>query len=207
MAARDLPLLLVVDVETTGLRPLVHDVVEVGAVLLDGRTLEERCSFGAWVRRNAAQHATMLARATPEALRVNGYVDQGLVADEDAVVEGVESRGQISRHLAHMAGDPDGVLLVGQNVRFDAEFLFDLWRGYAPEWLADKRRWLDTRHLAWLLQFSGEIRNRSLDDLARWAGVERPAVHRALDDARATAAVLRAMVARFGVLGVHRAHV
>ena len=192
MATRDLPYLLVVDLETTGLDAHRHHVVELAAVLLDGTTLEEVSAMGDYVLRLTGEHLEMMARASTRALDVNGYKDQGLRAGTPwtDLCEQLEGMAQARR-----------VVLCGQHIPFDAAFLGYHWPGElgsAPSWLNDQRARLDLRHLGWLPVYLGEAQNRSLDDLCVWAGVARPSPHRALDDVRATAAVLRVMAARFG---------
>ena len=59
--------LLVLDLETTGLDPAIHEVLEIGAVLCDQRTMKIQGTFQAKVK---PRH---IETAQPRALEVNGY--------------------------------------------------------------------------------------------------------------------------------------
>src|SRR5258707_1055097 len=66
--------LLVLDVETTGSDPLTHEIVEIGAVLLDRATLAPVRNFDSLVRPNS------LSQADPKAMEIHGLSFQLLSA-------------------------------------------------------------------------------------------------------------------------------
>src|ERR1035441_1042254 len=63
--------LVIVDLETTGLDPLVHEVIDIGAVRVDQASLDIEATFSAKI---APAHIEL---ANPIALQVNGYTPEG----------------------------------------------------------------------------------------------------------------------------------
>jgi DNA polymerase-3 subunit epsilon len=59
------------DVETTGLAPEYHDLIEIGAIRVRQSDLSVVCEYSTKVRPNN------IDRASPGALRVNGYTPEG----------------------------------------------------------------------------------------------------------------------------------
>lgn len=163
-----------VDVETTGLDPVRHELIELAAVRVDRHTLEPLDHVSVKVRPER------LADADPRALEVNGYSDD---AWRDAV-----SLGAGLRRVAPLL---EGALVAGHNVGFDWAFLA---RGFIvagtpiPE--VDYHR-LDTASLAWPLFASAETDSLSLDAVCKALGLHRPTPHRALADAMASLEVAR----------------
>lgn len=166
--------LVFVDLETTGLDPERHDIVEIGVVRVDGRTLEVLAELELRVVPERVENAD------PEALAVSGF-DPG--SWSDAVPLAV-ALGQLAPLLS-------GALVAGHNVGFDWSFLVAAHRRVGlplPE--VDYHR-LDTASLAWTLASNGEIRSMSLDPVAEHLGLERPTPHRALADAHCSLNVAR----------------
>lgn len=163
-----------VDLETTGLDPERHDIVEIGIVRVDGRTLEVLSELELLVAPDR------LADAEPEALQVCGFTEAGWANAEP-----------LSLALARVAPLLEGALIAGHNVGFDWSFLEAAHRraGLAlPK--VDYHR-LDTASLAWPLVAGGELASVSLDKVAAHLGLERPTPHRALADARCSLEVAR----------------
>jgi len=163
-----------VDVETTGLDPVRHELLELAAVRVDRHTLAPLDHVSVKVRPKR------LADADPKALEINGYSDD---AWRDAV-----SLGAGLRRVAPLL---EGALVAGHNVGFDWAFLA---RGFLvagmpiPE--VDYHR-LDTASLAWPLFASAETDSLSLDAVCKALGLNRPSPHRALADAMASLEVAR----------------
>src|SRR5208283_838213 len=63
--------LVIVDLETTGLDPLVHEVIDIGAVRVDQASLEIEATFSAKIV------PARIELASPIALQVNGYTPEG----------------------------------------------------------------------------------------------------------------------------------
>ena len=157
---------VVVDVETTGMRPSADRVIEVAAVRLarsDGRL------------RIVEEFATLVnpERALPPGIvRLTGITD-GMVARAPRFEE-------IAEEVAVVLGPR---VLVAHNVRFDLAFLnAEFQRAFA--------RRLGNPHLCTLAvsrRLFPELPNHRLPTVARYLGVEMERWHRARTDAWATA--------------------
>lgn len=176
-----------VDVETTGLDPLAHEVGEVGVVLVDPARAEpiEEASF--LIDLPPAD----LAAADDDALRVNHYRERALAAAGAGLLVSPWSAA------SQIAALTEGRHLANWNVAFDAAFL--------SAWFA---RWLMRRQPAW------KVRLMDLGSFAYGVGVIGPAArfddlltalqifaapgerHSALGDARLAARAYRAIVER-----------
>lgn len=164
-----------VDIETTGLDPARHEVIEVAAIRVDGRTLE--CLRSAGVRVLPAR----IGDADPEALKINGYHEpwRGTFLDDA---------------LERMAPLLDGAIWAGHNAaRFDAQFLE---RAYSSAKIPMRRSKyiLDTSALLWPLLFRGEIDSLSLDAGCKHFGIKNDRPHSALFDALASLELARAIL-------------
>ncbi len=174
-----------VDLETTGLDPSRHDIVEIGVVRVDARTLEVLDEYETLVAPER------LGDAELEALALNGF---STAAWEHAI--------PLRDALLATAPLLDGALIAGHNVGFDWAFLDAAFRraGLAlPN--VDYHR-LDTASLAWPLVALGELPSMSLDPLAKLLGVQRPHPHRALADARCALEVARRLLERMRAGGL-----
>ena len=151
-----------VDLETTGLDPSRHDIVEVAVLRVDARTLEVLAEYQTLVAPER------LDDAQPEALAICGF---SKAAWTNAV--------SLREALLAVAPLLEGALVAGHNVGFDWAFLEAGFRraGFAlPN--VDYHR-LDTASLAWPLVVTGELPSMSLEPLAKLLGLERPHPHRA----------------------------
>lgn len=170
----DLPLeaarFVVVDVETTGLRPGRAALCEIGAVRLEG--LAEMGEFQTLVDPRAP---------LPPAIGA-------LTGLRDADLRGAPSSGAAVRRFLAFAGD---AVLVAHNARFDMAFL-----GREVERLTGRRLAgpvVDTVALARRL-LAGRVRRAGLSSLAHFFGTSVHPCHRALPDAQATAEILVALI-------------
>jgi DNA polymerase-3 subunit epsilon len=170
----DLPLdaarYVVVDVETTGLRPGRAALCEIGAVRLEG--LVEAGVFQTFVDPGAP---------LPHAIGA-------LTGLRDADLRGAPSAGAAVRRFLAFSGD---AVLVAHNARFDLAFL-----GREVERLSGRRLAgpvIDTVALARRL-LEGRVQRASLASLADFFGTSVRPCHRALSDAQATAEILIGLV-------------
>ena len=169
----------VVDLETTGLAADACGITEIGAVKVKGGQVIGE--FGSLVNPGES--------IDPRVTRLTGITDE-MVAD----APGIESVLPAFLEFAH------GATLVAHNAGFDIGFL-----RHACE-LTDTR-WprppvVDTVVLARRLTEKSEVPNRRLGTLARLFGSPVTPNHRALDDARATVAVLHGLIERASGHGV-----
>jgi DNA polymerase III subunit epsilon len=170
----DLPLeaarFVVVDVETTGLRPGRAALCEIGAVRLEG--LVEMGEF-----------QTLVDPCAPLPPAIGA-----LTGLKDADLRGAPTAGAAVRRFLAFAGD---AVLVAHNARFDVAFL-----GREVERLTGRRLAgpvVDTVALARRL-LAGRVRRAGLSSLAHFFGTSVQPCHRALPDAQATAEILVALI-------------
>jgi DNA polymerase-3 subunit epsilon len=176
--------LLWVDVETSGLSPLAHEITQIACVLTDPTGRKVLDAYG------AVMNLERPILASPEALRINRYPDGGW---EEAV-----PRPEVASRVAELSS---GTVLAGHNVGFDEGFLRALLddprHGLRPDW--DYHR-LDTASLAYPWVAAGRIRSMSLRDVAAFFGVGRLVEHDAVADVEAARQVFLAITERMGQL-------
>ena len=155
---------VVIDVETTGLKPYRQRIMEIAAI---------RFSHGERVD-------VFTTLVNPER-RVPAYISQLTGIDESMLV-GAPAFSQIAHQLVQYVGDS---LIVGYNVGFDIGFInAELKRFGQPQLMNDH---LDLLPLAG--QLVPGIRRPGLDGLCRALGIDQRERHRAMADAEATAIV------------------
>ncbi len=171
--------LLFLDSETSGLDPLFNEAIEWAAVRTkpDGITVIE--SFEAKVKPVYPE------RMHPKAQEANGYTDAAWADAMDPIT--------VAKTLHRMC---DGVILVGQNVSFDENFLIAFLKTHdlKPSWHYHK---VCTMNLAWPLIKRGTISGLSLVHLAEWAGTAQPKPHRAMTDALCAQTVYNKLMAQY----------
>ena len=164
----------IVDVETTGWAPDEAGITEVGAVRVhDGRVVAEYSSL--------VNPGTPVPPAITE---LTGISDQMLA-----------SAPPIAAVLPGLLTFAEGSVIAAHNAPFDLGFLTAACSGMGRAWPAFEV--LDTVRLArHLMATPQEVPDRKLATLASFFGTPVRPSHRALDDARATAAVLGRLLAR-----------
>ncbi|MEX2328146.1 MAG: DEDD exonuclease domain-containing protein [Nitriliruptoraceae bacterium] len=167
---------VVVDLETTGLRPETDHITEIGAVR----------ARGGEVLGELATLVDPRVPIPPTITAVTGIADH--------MVRGAPSIDAVLPSLVEFLGD---AVFVAHNARFDHTFLTVAARrhGYTFDPVV-----LDTVHLARRLVRS-EVRDLRLATLAAHLGARTTPDHRALTDARATVDVLHGLIERAGSLG------
>jgi DNA polymerase III subunit epsilon len=161
---------VVVDLETSGLRPGSAQICEIGAVRVEG--LELRGEFQTLVDPGMSLGPTVAA--------LTGLSDHQLRGAPPPPVA-------VHRFLS-FAGD---AVLVAHNARFDLAFLDRETVRLTGSRLAGPV--VDTVALARRL-LAGRVPRASLAQLAHWVGTSVQPCHRALPDAQATAEVLLALI-------------
>lgn len=169
---------VVLDVETTGLKPTRQRVIEIAAVrLCDGR--------------EAGLFSTLLQ---PDR-RLPAYITE-LTKITQAMLEEAPRFAAIVDDLLRFLGDDP---IVGHNVGFDIAFLnAELRRVHRPALLNPR---LDTLPLA--VNLLPTLRRPGLDNVARALDLSAPERHRAEADTRLTAAVLAKLLPLAHARGIH----
>ena len=161
---------VVVDLETTGLRPGSAGICEIGAVRVRGLELAETFETLVNPRRPLPAPIAALTGIEPASLR-------GAPPAELAV-----------RRFLEFAGD---AVLVAHNARFDLGFL-----DVEVERLTGRRLAAPVVDTVWLARrlLEGRISRVGLGSLAHFFGTSVRPCHRALADAQATAEILLALL-------------
>ena len=162
----------VVDVETTGLAPGRHRIIEVGAVIVAHD--QPVASFSKLVNPG---------RSIPRFIT-------SFTGISDAMVARAAPAERVLTHLAEFIGDRP---IVGHNIGFDLNFLnFEADRGGTPLGFAESG--VDTIRLA--RRYLPGMRRARLDSVAAALHVPVTGRHRALPDAQVTAKVFALLLAR-----------
>ncbi|MFA7322981.1 MAG: DEDD exonuclease domain-containing protein [Candidatus Nanopelagicales bacterium] len=170
---------VVVDLETTGSSPQQAGITEIGAVKVRGGE----------VLGEFATLVNPMVQIPPFIAALTGITD-ALVADAPilaAVLPG----------LLEFIGDS---VVVAHNASFDVGFLTHACRALGLHW--PKAVVVDTARLARVALHRDEVVNCKLGTLATFFRAPVTPNHRALEDARATVAVLHGLIERVANLGV-----
>ena len=168
---------VVVDVETTGLSPRTHSLIEIGALRCRGTEVVETFT-------------TLVDPGRPISAFIRRFtgIDDGMVA-------GAPSPGQAIEAFLRFAGSD---VLVGHNVRFDLNFLGEAAQRHLGTAIVNEN--LDTIAVGRLLFPS--LGRPSLDRLAEALGLSAPTRHRALADAELTAQAFWQLIERAEAQGI-----
>jgi DNA polymerase-3 subunit epsilon len=168
---------VVLDVETTGLSPARHRVIEIGALIVRG---DETCG--------TFQQLINPGRRIPD------FITQFTGISSEMVVKAPKAEKVLPELLDFIGRRP----IVGHNVGFDLGFL-----GYEAQRIQSffPTEGLDTIALA--RRFVPGVRRLKLDKLAARLGIAAHDRHRALGDAQTTADVLRQLLVRAKAEGCH----
>jgi DNA polymerase III epsilon subunit family exonuclease len=161
---------VVVDLETTGLRPGTSQICEIGAVRVRGLELE-------------SEFETLVDPGMPLGPGV-----EALTGLSNRQLRGAPPPSVAVRRFLAFAGDS---VLVAHNARFDLAFLDREAVRLTGSRLAAPV--VDTVALARRL-LAGRVPRASLAQLSHWVGTSVQPCHRALPDAQATAEVLLALI-------------
>ncbi|MCF2531232.1 exonuclease domain-containing protein [Yinghuangia soli] len=176
----DRQVFVVVDLETTGLSAEADRITEIAAVRLRGSDV-------------LGEFATLVAPGVP----VPAFIT-ALTGISDAMLADAPPLHHVLPAFHEFARD---AVLVAHNAPFDIGFLRAACAACGEPW--PHLVVVDTLELARALVSRGEVANYKLGTLARLFDAPQPAVHRAAADARATAHILRSLIARLQRAGVH----
>ena len=174
-----------VDVETTGLVPGYHEMIDVGIVMTDLQGKELDRLF----LRIMPDHPD---RAQPGAVAVNGFSverwkERGFITSQQAVPKIVDFHHRVARDKH--------VLFVGYNAWFDMSFLDHLFRQQGRTWRALYHYFvLDLPSMAWSLG----IQDLAGQEMAAKLGIEpemtNPLEHTGITGAQSNVNVYRALL-------------
>lgn len=168
----------VIDIETTGLDSRFDEIIEISALKVRNNIVVDK--YSALIKPRAAFYS-------PDA-------EEDFCIDEDGnkiryIDEFISELTGITNQMLHEAGDMCDVLpvfdefinddiLVGHNVNFDINFLYDNFGGYLKKPLSNN--FIDTLRIA--RKILPELSHHRLDDLTKYFNMEMRSKHRALND-------------------------
>jgi DNA polymerase-3 subunit epsilon len=166
-----------VDLETTGLDPRRHEILEIAVVRADPRTLEVTGMLDLRVRPGRIEDAD------PAALGINAWSAEAW-------------RDAVPLDIALVRAKPllEGALLAGHNISFDRIFLDAAWNASGVPAPDLDHHVLDTATMAWPLHAAGLVESLSLDVVCETLGIDTGQPHRALADARRSLEVARRLL-------------
>ncbi len=160
-----------VDVETTGLNPDVHEIIELGAVI--ARMQDDKLVVTDQL--DVKIKPLHIENADPQALRVNGY-DEGQWLFAYTLEEAMKS----------FAEKTNGAIIAAHNITFDYAFIAKAFeKTNIPNGMHYHK--LDTISIAFArLHEQEDINKFSLRALCEFYGIENKRAHNAFSDAYAT---------------------
>jgi DNA polymerase III epsilon subunit family exonuclease len=157
-----------VDIETTGLDLIKHEIIEIGCVLTTPN-LEVIEEFEIKIKPKRIEDAD------PTSMKINHYNSKQW-----------EKAYTLEKAMKIFISKVEGAIMVGQNVAFDSGFLE---YAFAKTGIGNTMHYhkLDTIALAWAkLHKDSELVHFSLREMCLRFGIENLRAHTALSDARAT---------------------
>ena len=188
------------DLETGGLDPLRHPIIQIAAVAVDGAFREID-----WME---AKLQFDPAKAEPDALEKNSFDAEAWAKVAIPPVRGMSLLSSFFRtHATQEKISPRGkpytvARLAGHNVeRFDCPFLVQWYRAAGEFCPAACFEPLDTVSLARWASFVAPTQPKDckLGSLCEWLGIKHGNAHDALSDVRATVTVARILSGKFGL--------
>lgn len=152
---------VVVDLETTGLRPEIDEIIEIGAVRVRGFEITDTFSTLVYPANGIDPFITQLTGITAEML---------------------ENAPRITEALSQFLRFVDNDIVVGHNVHFDINFIYDKcieWFGFGFS-----NDFIDTKRMS--RKLFPEYRHHRLCDLEERFGLRNGQAHRALSDVMLT---------------------
>lgn len=166
------------DIETTGLDPLKHEIIEIGLIVFDNKTLEIHGRFNFKIKPEN------IAGADPKALEVNGYNKEEWEEDGMTIFQALNFYAEATKGCTFMA----------HNASFDWSFLSVAFTrdNIKPEMNYHR---IDTLSIAWGMLPHNKVFSWSLKTLCSYLGVPTEAkVHRALNGAEAAYGIYKKLM-------------
>jgi DNA polymerase III epsilon subunit family exonuclease len=173
-----------IDVETTGLDPDVHEIIDLGVVL--ARQVPQEGKGPALEVLDEFEYKIIPERifnADPESLKINGYAPEKWAGAKPLkeVMEDFAKRTQGASFVAH-------------NMAFDLEFIKRAFERAGVKNLMHYHK-IDTISLAFAkLYHDPKVEKFSLRFLCEYYGIKNENAHTALSDARATFELYKKLV-------------
>jgi len=164
----------ITDLETTGLDPLKHEIIEIGLVLVKQPELEIIDTLGVKVK------PTNRSNADPKALELNGYSEHEW-----------HNALSLTEALTLYFGKAKGSIFCAHNVTFDLPFIKSACLKTGITNTLDYHN-IDILALAWSKFRKSKLERVNLRKLAAFMGLKpEPQVHRALNGAELEYRILK----------------
>lgn len=165
--------LAITDIETTGLDPIGHEIIEIGLILVDQKTLEAQEQWSVKIQPENIE------TASPEALAVNGYKP-----------EDWENAYKLKMAMKFYQKKTKEAIFVSHNVTFDWSFIYEAFTKCDLTSLMDYHR-LDLFSIAWGIHPQG-LKKYNLVGLCEHFGIPKePDPHKAINGANVALKVLQ----------------
>lgn len=165
--------LAITDIETTGLDPIGHEIIEIGLVLVKQSDLS---ILDQWSVKIKPEH---LETATPEALEVNGYIE-----------ENWKEAYKLSMAMKFYQKKTKEAIFVSHNVTFDWSFIYEAFAKCDLTSLMDYHR-LDLFSIAWGIAPKGLEKYNLVGLCDHFKIPQEPKPHKAINGALTALEVLK----------------
>lgn len=157
---------VIIDIETTGLMPYWDDIIEVGAI---------RYEHGIEVRRFSSL-------IKPPVCEDGSYIDDYIIELTGITNEMLSTAPNIENVLSDLDSFIGNSILIGHNVNFDINFLYDNFEEYLGKSLSND--FIDTMRLSRNLH--PEEKHHRLSDLCQRYELSYSSAHRSINDCELT---------------------
>lgn len=171
---------VIFDIETTGLYPRMHDIIELGAVKVQQGMIID--TFAEMIR--------------PVKTKITDFVTSLNHITNDMVEDGEDIRSALKSFKEFT----EGCVLVAHNARFDTDFIYEKMKEYGIEF--NVMPCIDTLQLARVL-YAEQIKSFALGNLGKFLKVEVETQHRAVHDSRTLNNIFQRMLGDLEQLNVH----
>lgn len=166
--------LAITDIETTGLNPDFHEIIEIGLVLVDQRTLRVIDTFESKVMPRHPE------RMSPQAQKLNGFDAAQWVGAPD-----------LAAVLRSFAALTPKAMFTAWNVTFDWPFMRRAFEQTGVQHQMDYHR-ICLMSQAWMMLRYRGLTSMSQNSVAEFLGLPpEPAVHRAINGAWLSHSILQ----------------
>jgi DNA polymerase III epsilon subunit-like protein len=182
--------IFIADTETTGLDNRLHDIIEIS--ILNFKTEEQKTWF---------LQPLNIASADPGALKVNGHKLEDLKLQtkfgKDTYRKPNEVLVEIENWIMDSNVPTQNIVLCGQNVKFDLDFLEQLWiKCESKDSFPFGRRFLDTSQIEFMMDTCKNSYSEaySLNAICKKYNVKNQNAHSSESDVKATFEVFKEQI-------------
>ena len=170
------------DVETTGLDPKKHEIIEIAVIIYDQ---EQNKIVKEWSKKATPRH---IQNADPIALDINGYNKEPELY-----------KGNIHEIIKEYFNIINECIIVGQNIQFDIDFINEYRLEFNIGKETHRDRKLELKSMVWFAIKDSNIINRSLYSLCNYFGISNEGEHKALIDCKRTLEVYKCLINTFNL--------